>query len=313
MVRSLLARIIQIVVTLMLASTAVFVLIHFSGDPTQGFLPPGSSPELRESTRDRLGLNDPLPLQYLQFLERGLRFDFGDSWRDQQPALDAVLNRVPSTLALASLALALAISGGIIIGVITASPTRSPFVRVLRAFPIVGQAVPTFWMGAMLMLVFAVRLKWLPASGNATLSSIILPAVTLALHPMAIIARLQATSMLDVARSEYVRTAVGKGLGKRAVQLRHVAPNAVLPVLGYIGLQAGFLVGGAVVVESIFAWPGVGRLALQAATHHDLPVIHAFVATTAVAVILLNLVVDLIQQTIDPRLRATAAGGFGRG
>lgn len=306
-------RIVQVVVTLILASTVVFVLIHASGDPTQGFMPPGASPDVREATRERLGLNDPLQQQYVRFVWNGLTGDFGDSWRDKQPALDAVLQRMPATLALAGTALALAIAFGVGVGVIAASPRAGWAFRLVRALPIIGQAVPTFWLGAMLMLLFAVRLGWLPASGNATASAIILPAVTLALHPASIMARLMSTGMQDIGRSDYVRTAVSKGLPASAISWRHIVPNALLPVLGYAGLQAGFLVGGTVVIESLFAWPGVGRLALQSAVQRDLPVIHAFVAVTAVGVILINLLVDLASLAIDPRQRNSPARGMANG
>lgn len=313
MVLAIFKRTIQIVVTLILASTAVFVLIHASGDPTHGFMPPGASPEVRQATRDRLGLDDPLVEQYLRFIGNGLTGNFGDSWRDQQPALQAVLDRLPATLALAGGGLLLALGFGIIVGVVSASAGSGPLLRVVRSIPIVGQAVPTFWLGAMLMLLFAVRLGWLPASGNSGLSSIILPAGTLALQPASIIARLMSTGMQDISRSDYIRTAVSKGLSRRVIAWRHVVPNALLPVLGYAGLQAGFLVGGTVVIESLFAWPGVGRLALQSATQHDLPVIHAFVAVTAVAVILINLIVDLLSVAIDPRQRHALARESARG
>lgn len=309
MIVSILKRIIQIVITLVLASTVVFVLIHASGDPTQGFMPPGASPEIREATRERLGLNDPLIEQYLRFVGNGLVGDFGDSWRTQQPALQAVLDRAPATVMLAGGALGIALVFGILVGVASASRTSSLLLRAVRSIPIVGQAVPTFWLGAMLMLLFAVKLGWLPASGNATPSSIILPATTLALQPASIIARLMSTGMQDISGSDYVRTAVSKGLSSRSISWRHVVPNAILPVLGYAGLQAGFLVGGTVVIESLFAWPGVGRLALQSATQHDLPVIHAFVAVTAIGVILINLIVDLLSVAIDPRQRHALTGG----
>lgn len=306
-------RIVQVLVTLVLASTVVFLLIHASGDPTQGFMPPGASPAIREATRDRLGLNDPLPQQYARFVWNGLTGNFGDSWRDKQPALNAVLQRMPATLALAGSALALAIVSGVGVGVLASSRRAGWAFRLVRALPIVGQAVPTFWLGAMLMLLFAVRLGWLPASGNATPSALILPAVTLALHPASIMARLMSTGMQDIGGSDYVRTAVSKGLPAPMIAWRHVVPNALLPVLGYAGLQAGFLVGGTVVIESLFAWPGVGRLALQSAVQRDLPVIHAFVAVTAVGVILINLLVDLISVAIDPRQRGNPARGLAHG
>jgi peptide/nickel transport system permease protein len=313
MIQSISKRILQIVTTLILASTVVFLLIHASGDPTQGFMPPGASPEVRDATRERLGLDDPLIEQYIRFVANGLTGDFGDSWRDQQPALQAVLDRMPATLALAGTALTIALVFGIIMGVVSASRRSGVLVRVIRTFPIVGQAVPTFWLGAMLMLLFAVRLGWLPASGNDSPASLVLPALALALQPASIIARLMSTGMEDIGRADYVRTAVSKGLSSRTVSWRHIVPNALLPVLGYAGLQAGFLVGGTVVIESLFAWPGVGRLALQSATQRDLPVIHAFVAVTAIAVILINLIVDLLNLAIDPRQRDAMHAEASRG
>lgn len=309
MLVSLAKRILQMIVTLTLASTVIFVLIHLSGDPTQGFLPPGASPEVREATRARLGLDQPLIEQYGRFLKNGLLFQFGDSWRDRQPALDAVLQRLPATIQLAGSALAIAIVGGLLIGVISTASGSNLLLMAVRTIPIAGQAVPTFWLGAMLMLIFAVRLGWLPSSGNATPAALILPALTLAAHPGSIIARLVSTGMRDLDRSDFVRTAKSKGLPGWTISMRHILPNALLPVLAYVGLQAGFLVGGAVVIESVFAWPGVGRLALQAAIQHDLPVIHAFVVVTALGVIVINLITDLVRLLIDPRQRIPAGQG----
>lgn len=302
MIRAIAARIIQIIATLWLASTTVFVLIHLSGDPTQGFLPPGVSPEIRENMRTELGLNDPVWQQYLQFIERGFRWDFGDSWRDNQPALDAVLARVPATFQLATAALVLAVVTGIGYALLVNRPGRLR--STLLVLPSIGQAVPAFWLGAVLMLLFAVQLGMLPSSGRDSSLAIILPAITLALHPASTIARLLATGMDDITHTDYIRTARAKGLSQKHVTTYHIAPNAILPAIAYIGLQAGFLVGGTVVVESLFAWPGVGRLALQSALQRDLPVIHAFVAVTAVGVILINMLTDLVQILIDPRLRS---------
>lgn len=302
MLRIIATRIVQIIATLWLASTLVFVMIHLSGDPTQGFLPPGVSPELREQMRQKMGLDDPMWQQYLRFIGRGFTGDFGDSWRDGRPALESVLNRLPATLQLTGAALLLAVVTGFGFALLMQRPSR--FRQVLALLPSFGQAVPTFWLGAMLMMIFAVRAGWLPSSGNHSAAAIILPALTLALHPASTIARLFATSMEDVTHADYVRTARSKGLSQRAVTTHHIAPNALLPTVAYIGLQAGFLIGGAVVVESLFAWPGVGRLALQSAVQRDLPVVHAFVAVTALGVIGINLLVDLIQVVIDPRLRS---------
>ena len=305
MIRSIATRIIQIIATLWLASTAVFVMIHLSGDPTQGFVPPGVSPEVREQMRVDLGLDDPIWQQYTQFIARGFVGDFGDSWRDKQPALNAVLERLPATIQLSTVAIALAVVTGIGYALLVNRPGK---LRVfLNLLPSIGQAGPTFWLGAMLMMVLAGRRGWLPSSGSGSVSAIVLPALTLALQPASTIARLLATSMEDVASADYVRTARSKGLQPSQIVKGHIAPNAMLPAIGYIGLQAGFLVGGTVIVESLFAWPGIGRLALQSALQRDLPVIHAFVVVTAVGVILINIVTDLIQIAIDPRLKTRSA------
>jgi peptide/nickel transport system permease protein len=305
MLRSLATRIAQILATLWLATSAVFVMIHLSGDPTQGFLPPGVSPELREAMRSKLGLDDPVWQQYSKFVGRGFIGDFGTSWRDNQPALDSVLARLPATIELATVAIVLAVVTGIGYAILVNRPGRIR--HFLNLLPSIGQAVPTFWLGAMLMMLFAVRLGWLPSSGSGSPAAIVLPALTLALHPASTIARLLATSMDDVAHADYVRTARSKGLPQAHIVRSHIAPNALLPAIGYIGLQAGFLIGGTVIVESLFAWPGIGRLALQSAIQRDLPVIHAFVAVTAVGVILVNIVTDILQMLIDPRLRSRTA------
>jgi peptide/nickel transport system permease protein len=213
-----------------------------------------------------------------------------------------VLARLPATIQLATVAIVLAVVSGIGYAILVNRPGRMR--HFLNLLPSIGQAIPTFWLGAMLMMLFAVRLGWLPSSGSGSPAAIVLPALTLALHPASTIARLLATSMDDVAHADYVRTARSKGLPQGDVVRAHIAPNALLPAIGYIGLQAGFLIGGTVIVESLFAWPGIGRLALQSALQRDLPVIHAFVAVTAVGVILINIITDIVQMLIDPRLRS---------
>jgi len=309
MLISIAKRIMQLIVTLILASTVIFALIHLSGDPTQGFLPVGASPEVREATRDRLGLDDPMWQQYARFVGNGLTGDFGDSWRDRQLALNAVLDRLPATLLLGSTALVTAVVGGGMLGILSTSVRPRVLLIAVQSVALAGQAIPSFWLGAMFILVFAVRLGWLPSSGEGSATALILPMLTLAAHPGSIIARLIATGMQDVQRSNFVRTAHSKGLPPRAVSVRHIFPNAVLPTLAYVGLQAGYLIGGTVVIESVFAWPGIGRLALQSAVQRDLPVIHAFVVITAVGVCLINLVIDLAAGVIDPRQRGLAPRG----
>ncbi|HVL24512.1 MAG TPA: ABC transporter permease [Thermomicrobiales bacterium] len=309
MLISIIKRIAQLIVTVVLASTVIFALIHLSGDPTQGFMPVGASPDVREATRARLGLDDPLWRQYVRFIGQGLTGDFGESWRDRQPALNAVLDRLPATLLLGSTALVTATVGGVVLGILSASLRRRSLMVAVQGVALAGQAIPTFWLGAMFILIFAVRLGWLPSSGDGSPTALILPMLTLAAHPGSIIARLIATGMHDLQRSNFVRTAHSKGVSRRNVAVRHIFPNAMLPVLAYVGLQAGFLIGGTVVIESVFAWPGIGRLALQSATQRDLPVIHAFVVVTAIGVCLVNLAIDLAVSAIDPRQRGRAAHG----
>jgi peptide/nickel transport system permease protein len=284
-------------------ATLVFGLVHVAGDPLSGLVPPGSSPEQTASIRRQYGLDRPLPAQYAAFLERAVRGDFGRSWRQGRPALGAVLDRLPATLALTGAAVTLAIVVGGIIG-LAAGTGRGRLVGAgATAFAMLGQALPGFWLGTVLILVFAVRLGWFPPSGLDGPASLVLPAVTLAAYPAATIARLLRASLADTLRQDYVRTARGKGLPRKMVARRHALRNAVLPVLAFVGVQAGFLLGGAVVVESVFAYPGVGRLALGAVADRDLPLIQAFVAVAAVVIVGVNAVVDVVARLLDPRLR----------
>jgi peptide/nickel transport system permease protein len=297
-------RVIQLLITVAATSTTIFVLMHLSGDPTNGFLAPGSSEEVRNAVRERLGLDRPLAEQYVRFLGDAFTGDFGESWRDRQPALQSVLDRLPATLELGIVTAAIAIVGGTVLGTVSAM-MRPGVLRVfVRIFAMGGQAIPAFWLGTIGIVLFAVRLEWFPSSGNDGILALVLPALTLAAHPGSMIARLLQSALLDAESSSYVAVAHGKGLPRKDVWLRHMLPNALIPALAYIGLQASLLVGGAIVIESVFAYPGVGRLALQATIDRDLPVIHAFVIVTVVLVSVINLTVDLIAVAIDPRQRS---------
>ena len=302
----LLRRFIVTWLTVLVASTMVFVLVHAAGDPVDGFLAPGSSPEVRAAARDRLGLNDPIAEQYLRYLGDTSRADFGDSWRNHMPAGEAVLERLPATIRLAAAAIAISTIGGLAIGLVSVWSGNPLLRQVVQFVGMLGQAVPAFWLGTIAILVFAVRLGWLPSSGSSGWQALVLPAFTLAAYPGSMIARMTQTSLLDVQRQPYLTTARAKGLSSRAIWVRHALPNALLPTLALIGVQASFLVGGTIVVESVFAYPGVGRLALQAATERDLPIIQAFVVVTVILVALVNLAVDLLAQVVDPGLRAGA-------
>jgi peptide/nickel transport system permease protein len=306
MLRIAAQRLLQLITTVIIASSAVFLLIHLSGDPVAGFLPPGTSPAQQAATRHAVGLDRPIAIQYLTTVGDALTGRFADSWRAQRPALAVVLERLPATLILALSAVLVASVVGGLAGVAGARFYRSWLDRLLLFFEIGALAVPAFWLGTLLILFFAVRLPVLPSSGNGGIRGLILPVLTLAAYPAAIIARLLRTELLAVRNQGYVRTAEGKGLSGWAVLLRHALPNALLPTLAYVGLQLSFLFGGAIIVESVFAYPGVGRLALQAATDRDIPVVQAFVVVVAVLISVANLAVDLIAIAIDPRLRASS-------
>lgn len=303
MVRLALRALATLVGTILLASSGIFLLIHLSGDPTYGFLPVDTSPEIRDAVRDRLGLNDSLWKQYLLFMQDAFTFDFGYSWGLRRPAGEAVLNAFPPTILLAVLGTITSVAAGVSVGVATSRRRRGASEWLISGATLIGLAIPGFWLGTLLILLFAVKLGWLPSSGNQGWQSLVLPVVALTLHPASVIARLVRANMRDVSGAAYVRTAQGKGLPRRAIQWRHMLPNAIVPAVAYVGLHAAALIGGTIVIESVFAYPGVGRLALQAALERDMPVIHAFVVFAAMLVVAVNLVVDVVASAIDPRLR----------
>jgi peptide/nickel transport system permease protein len=283
--------------------TLAFAALRLSGDPAATMLPGDASVEELVALRHQLGLDGPLWLQYVQFLGGALTGDFGTSFRHQQPALPLVLERLPATLELAGAALALAVALALPLGIL-AAVYRGRLLDVLAmAFAVVGQATPYFWMGIMLILVVSVELGWLPTSGRGGVERLILPAVTLGTHFAASLARLTRTSMLEVLGQQFVTTARAKGLSERSVVLAHALKNAAVPVVTLIGLQFGTLLGGAVVTETIFAWPGVGRLAVQSVFVRDYPVVQAGVFVLALTFVAINLLVDLLYGVLDPRIR----------
>ena len=311
--RFLLNRVAYALLVLLGAVTLVFALVHFSGDPLSGLVPPGSSPEQVAALRHAYGLDRSLPVQYLDFVARAARGDFGDSWRQGRPALEAVAERLPATLLLVGSALAVATAVGLGLG--TAAGWRSGGASDLlaRLFALAGQSIPAFWLGTVLIVLFAVRLRWLPSSGlDDGVRSLVLPALALAAFPAATTTRLVRASLVEVRRDDYLRTARAKGLPEGAVLRRHALRNALLPALAYTGLQAGFLLGGAVVIESVFAYPGIGLLALNAVADRDLPVIEAFAAVVAVLIVLVELLVEVAARLLDPRLRDEGAALAGR-
>ena len=283
--------------------TLVFAALRLSGDPAATMLPGDASVEELVALRHQLGLDRPLWLHYLQFLAGALTGDFGTSFRHQQPALPLVLERLPATLELAGAALVLAVAVALPLGILAAVYRGRLIDVAAMAFAVVGQATPYFWMGIMLILIVSVELGWLPTSGRGGLERLILPAVTLGSHFAASLARLTRTSMLEVFGQPFVTTARAKGLSEWSVVLGHTLKNAAVPVITLIGLQFGTLLGGAVVTETIFAWPGVGRLAVQSVFVRDYPVVQAGVLVLALTFVGINLLVDLLYGVLDPRIR----------
>ena len=299
----LLVRTAESIVAVWGVLTIVFFALRLSGDPAVLMLPVGSTEQQVNDFRHAMGFDRPLPIQYLDFLKRAVTGDFSDSLRFQQPALPLVLERMPATGQLALTALAIAVVFGGLAGFLAASRRGSIFELFAMSGALLGQAMPSFWLGIMLILVFGVVLHWFPTSGQRGPESLVLPAITLATYSSASIARLFRSSLLEVLGRDYVRTGWAKGLDARAVYLRHALRNAVIPVITMVGLQTGLLLGGSVITETIFAWPGVGRLIVQAIYNKDFPLVQAGVCVLAVMFVTVNFAVDVLYAYTDPRIR----------
>jgi peptide/nickel transport system permease protein len=279
-----------------------FLLIHLSGDPTDLILTPDTPDDVREEFRRKHGLDQPIWVQFYQFCIRAVQGDFGNSLRFNQPAIDLVFERLGATAELAVAAMTVAIAVGIPAGVVAAYRRNTPVDLTVRAVSLFGLAVPSFYMGIVMIVVFAVWLRWFPSGGRGTWMHLVLPAIVLAVDQLALIARTTRSCMLDVLNQDYIRTARSKGLGETWVVWAHALRNAFIPVLTVIGLQFGILLGGVVVTETVFSWPGVGRLAVQAIYARDFPVVQATVMLFAVIFVVVNLIVDLLYALLDPRI-----------
>jgi peptide/nickel transport system permease protein len=298
-------RLIQGGIVLLGVSLIVFGLSYLGGDPAAALLPLNTPPEDVEAFRRAAGFDQPLPMQYAHFLGRALTGDFGQSLRYREPAMPLVLERLPLTFTLALLGLGVALLIAVPLGIISATRPHSAADAAARGLLLLGQSLPGFWLATFLILVFAVALRWLPPSGIDDPGGLILPSVTIGALPASSIGRLLRARLREVLSADYIRTAYGKGLRDRAVLWRHAARNVLIPVITIIALQLGTLLGGAVIAEAVFALPGMGRLALQAITARDVPLIQAFVFVSASFVVLINLALDLAYTWLDPRIRLT--------
>jgi len=303
MSRKILRRTLRAAAALVLVTAVVFTLLHLSGDPTYILLAPEATLEQRAAFRHQYGLDQPLPVQYARYLGRVVQGDFGQSFSFQAPALSVALQRLPATLELTLAAMGIAVVIAIPAAVLASLRRGTLFDRAMMGVTLLGQSVPTFWLGMMMIIVLAVNLRLLPASGRGGWAHLAMPAVALALWLMALLARVTRSEMLEALEQDYVRTARAKGLTERSIAARHALKNALLPIVTVLGLQFGGLLGGAVMTETVFAWPGVGTLILDAILKKDFPVVLAGVMIVAVGFIVVTLVLDLLYTVLDPRIR----------
>jgi peptide/nickel transport system permease protein len=302
----LVRRLLLTIVVVFGVSIISFGLTYLTGDPAVIML--GSGADLMTQAqinefRHARGFDRPWYVQYADFAANAVRGDFGKSLQYNQPAFQVVVDRFPATLELAVLSLLISVVFAIPLGVLSATRPNSIFDHMCTLLALVGQSLPNFWLGILLMLYFGVTLRWLPISGRGDWHNLILPAVTLAAFPLARNMRLFRSSLLDVIHTDYIRTARAKGLGENAVMYSHAMRNALLPLVTMLGLQLGFTLGGSVIIETVFAWPGVGRVIIQAINQKDFPVVQAGVTLLALAFTITNLIVDLLYSRIDPRIR----------
>jgi peptide/nickel transport system permease protein len=300
----LLRRLRQAALTLVGVSVLVFVILRVvPGDPAKMLLPEGAPQSAVDELNRHLGLREPLWVQYGIFLRSVVRGDFGQSFQYRAPALGVVVERLPATIQLTLAAMALTVAFGVFIGIVAAVRKGTGYDYAGTVLAVLGQSLPSFWLGIMLILLFGVTLRWLPTSGFQGWSYLILPSVTLAAYPTALVARLTRSSMLEILSRDYIRTGRAKGLAERMVVLRHALKNATIPVLTVIGLQIGTLLGGAVITESVFAWPGMGKLVVDAIFFRDFPVVQTILILSATIFVAINLVVDVLYTVLDPRIR----------
>jgi len=288
-------------------SVVVFALVHFSGDPVLLMVSPDAPPDVVASTRQALGFDRPLYEQFARYLSHAAHGDLGISLRMNRPVTTLILERLPATLQLTLAALVIAVLVAIPAGIVSAVKRGTVVDRLAMAGAVAGQAVPIFWLALLLIALFGVRLRWLPVYGSGSLAHFVLPAVSLSTIIMGRLARLVRSSMLEVLGQDYVRTARAKGLGESRVLAVHALRNASIPIVTLLGLQFAQLLGGAVVTETIFAWPGIGRLVVEAIFNRDFPVVQGVVLVVSLIFVAVNVLVDLSYAVLDPRIRTEAA------
>lgn len=304
MAKYLLKRLGQSLIAIIGITVVVFLILHLTGDPVELMVSPTTSREQMDILREQMGYNDPLYEQYFRFVKGAVVGDFGTSYYYNQPAMQVVLERVPATMTLAVAALGICIVLGIPAGIISAIKRNSKTDGVIRVLALLGQCMPAFWLGIMLIMLFSVQLRLLPTGGaDQGLRSLIMPAFTLGLFSAATICRLLRSNMIEVMSKEYIDVAKAKGLRQRAVIWKHAFKNALSSIITMLGMQFASLLGGSVITETVFAWPGIGRLVIQSISNSDFAVVECIVFLMAVVFVVINFVVDILYCVINPRVR----------
>lgn len=303
MISYIISRLGQLVITVFVISLIVFFLVRIKGDPVSVLAPPTFNQEQKEKLREAWGLDRPLTEQYLVFIGRAITGDFGQSIQARRPAMDLVIERLWWTYLLAGTSALIGITLAIPLGIISALNRNSFLDLISTTLASIGTAMPSFWLGLMLILVFSVNLRLLPAFGSLEPGSLIMPSVTLGIGMAARLSRLTRSAMLEILNQDYIRTARAKGLRGKTVVWRHALRNAWIPVVTAFGLQLGWLLGGSVVVEAVFSWPGLGRLMIESISVRDITVVQAGLLWFAISFVLINLVVDILYVYLDPRIQ----------
>lgn len=303
MFKFVMRRIAYIPLSLLFVSGVAFAALRLTGNPIDTYLDINRTPEQVEALTRRLHLDEPLPIQFLIYLRDVVRGDFGQSLQFGGPAIDVVLQRLGATAELLFVALVLATLVGVLAGIVCAVQKDRSLDFVISTVAVAAQSMPSFWLGILLIQLFAVQLQWLPTSGRGDLSNLVLPSVTLAAFILPNIVMITRTSMLETLREQFVVTATAKGVSKPTILFRHVLPNALNPIISFLGLQLGRLMGGAIITETIFAWPGIGRLMIGSIFQRDVPVVIAGVVIVSLIIVVANLIVDVVLSLNDPRIR----------
>ena len=324
MLAFILRRLAQSIVVMAVVALIAFMLFRYVGDPVANLVGQEARISDIEALRDRLGLNDPFYIQFARFISNALQFEFGISYRLQQPVSELIVSRLPATIELAFASALIALVFGVTLGVLTALRPRSATTAIIMTLSLVGVSLPTFLIGIGLIYVFAVELQWLPSFGRGSvvdlgwwrtglltesgLRSLVLPAITLSLFQLTLIMRLVRAEMLEVLRADYIRFAKARGLSQRAINFGHALKNTLVPVITITGLQLGSVIAFSIVTETVFQWPGVGSLFIASVQVVDVPVMAAYLMFIAFVFVVINLIVDVLYYAVDPRLRVQAIG-----